>query len=149
MIKSPQLPSEGTSTPVDRTMGEITKYLEGVGVESLNVGFTKIHGEKERYMTFQLGGINYQMPFKVANIRGYLRQRYNNRGEDWITAQAERIAARQVLYHVKVIFASVKLGMGTLPELLMGYILLPDGDTGEVLRLGEMLTKEKLQLAQT
>jgi hypothetical protein len=135
MAKQQSIFTENTEVPVSKSIGEIMGLLVRAGAVSIN---QELEGGKVIGLSFVIpvsgGRIPYKLPVRVDPVF----EKLNGRREKWgqysrVTMaekdreQAERVAWRQLFWWLKSQLALIDLGMVETAEVLMPYMLGPDG----------------------
>jgi hypothetical protein len=133
--KTKPLFTESTDVPVQKSVGEITSMLITAGARSISTNYNSGKIESLSFvMPFGSGQIPYLLPVRIEPVF----QKLNGRREKWgqfsrsamaakDREQAERVAWRQLYWWLKAQLAMIDLGMAEAGEILMPYMLGPDG----------------------
>ena len=138
-----EIPYIDTTVPVEKTLGEIEELLRVHNashvVKEYDMGRIKAVG-------FKHGGVPFQLPTKADAIYQYLYDKHVD-GARWLQkgrwtygspsqpyktawyAQAERCAWRNVMAWVKAQLALVEIGMVSVTEVFLPYMLVGSQET--------------------
>lgn len=142
------LPYETTEVSVAKSMGEIESYLDDIRAEAFCYQTHMTSTGKVIQISFTLNSINYSMPFNIDKVSKYLQLKHSGWDSKRIEDQAKRTSARQLRDFAKTLFMTEKLKIASIETLLLGFTLVSIGN-GQIARLGEIFTRERLQVAQT
>ena len=132
------IPYIDTEVSAVRSIAEIEEII---AAHARNVSMMKrVESGRITAVAFEMEGVGYQLPGRVENVyqamlAGKLRQsnggsyRSSKEKQAALYAQAERCAWRNVAMHVKSTLAMVEIGMVTVSEVFMPYMLTDSGET--------------------
>lgn len=131
------IPYIATTVDVQKTLSEIEAILQVHGVSAIAKEY---ESGRIRSLAFKHDGVPFQLPARVENLYQYLlktrqetpRYRYSVLTQEQrakIFAQAERCAWRNVMACVKAQLALVEIGMVTVTEVFLPYMLTDGQET--------------------
>jgi hypothetical protein len=131
-VKKAQLFTESTAVPAARSVAEITELLRKAGARAISTNFREGKVESLSFvMPFANHDVPYQLPARVEPVFKLLNGRRQPYGQAQMAAkdreQAERVAWRQLYWWLKAQLAMIELGMVESAEVLLPYMLGPDG----------------------
>ena len=137
------IPYIDTAVVVEKTLAEIEDLLR---VHNVSHVMKEYDMGRIKAVAFKHGGVPFQLPANVEAIYQYLFDRHVD-GPRWLVngrwaygtptqqakaeyrAQAERCAWRNVMAWVKAQLALVEIGMVTVTEVFMPYMLMDNNET--------------------
>lgn len=134
-MKSKALFTESTDVPAQKSVAEIIALLMHAGAVAINQDLKdgKLTG-LSFVLPFSGGRIPYQLPLRVGPVFDKINGRRDPYGRfsrkemaPKDREQAERVAWRQLYWWLKSQLALIDLGMVEAAEVLMPYMLGPDG----------------------
>ena len=134
-----QIPYIDTKVATRKTIAEVEELLEVHGASAVAKKFEAGH---VKAVMFEHNGVPFRLPANVEAIYQYLctarrkaprsQYRYSEPPqavkESWFD-QAERCAWRNVMYWVKAQLALVEIGMVTVTEVFLPYMLTSNDET--------------------
>lgn len=138
-----EIPYIDTTVSVEKTLAEITELLR---VHKASHVLTEYDAGRIKSVGFKHDGVPFQLPSRADAIYQYLFDRHVD-GARWLVkgkwqygaptqearaqwqAQAERCAWRNVMAWVKAQLALVEIGMVTVTEVFLPYMLVGSQET--------------------
>lgn len=128
--KKKPLFAESTEVEVQKSAAEITAMLVESGAAAISTNYKDGKIESLSFvMPYGGGRIPYLLPVRTEPVYQRLKKGKDAWRTDWnkLRAQAERVAWRQLYWWLKSQLALIELGMVEPAEVLMPYMLGPDG----------------------